>query len=218
MSLSKSTESTLTPHEMDNEISCMCLVDKNLLIHNMNVTVGFCTTNNNETLTGIAIEQIEIFFDILMNNSIIVDRETYTEELRNIFSNNVFMVPGKINDQMIGSLIFSKLNTIVRNVLEINFVRISSDLGKNMRYTIKENSPELDALLPNKKDYWEKKSNPWWERPDPATYDCILEDGIYEGDFKWEDYFKEELAKAQREMSPKKRDFFRIIDGGKNEK
>lgn len=218
MSLSKSTESTNTPHEMDNEISCMCFVDKNLLVNNMNVTVGFYTANNNETLTGIAIEQIELFFDILMNNSIIVDRETYTEELRNTFSNNVFMVPGKINDQMLGSLIFSKLNTIVRNVLEISFIRISSDLGKNMRYTIKESSPELDLLLPNRKEYWGEKSNPWWERPDPATYDWVLDDGIYEGDFKWEDYFKEELAKAQREMSPKKKDFFRIIDGGKNEK
>lgn len=220
MNLLKSTN-TSNPHELSNEISCIVFVNDSLLINEFSIKVGFLPTIENPILNDIALEKIEIFFNLFMQNAIIINKKDYDDSATfTKIQNNFFMVPDKPNDQTIGSLIFSKLVAIVGEDLEINYIKISSELGKNILYTLDADSSELECLLPKKSEWWEDDNinfMPWWSRTDTATYDILINrDEIYQGDVGWEDIFKDELEKLkQAENTAKGR--FKIISGGKDE-
>ena len=219
MNSSKSTNIS-NPHEWSTEVICMVFVNDALLINSFDIKVGFLPTVENIVANDIALEQIEIFFNLFMQNSIIVNKKDY-EENRSItdLENNVFMIPDKPNDQTIGSLIFSKLIAIVGNNLDIEYLKISSELGKNITYTIDLESPEIEVLLPIKSDWWEDDKvlfSPWWHRPDTATYDVLINrDEIYQGDILWEEIFRNELEKLKEPENTKGK--FKVISGGKDE-
>jgi len=186
-------------------------------LNDFNITVGFNPVVENPILNDIAIEKIEMFFKTLMNGAVILDQKDYSSELSNLVTNNFIMVPGKANDQTMGCLMLSKLIAIVGDDLEISHIVISSELGNNIRFTFDSDSPELSILLPTKEEWWGDKDTkllPWWLRKDAATYDLIKDDGIYEGDFTWEEMFKEELAEAEQLKKATKK--FQIITGGKD--
>ena len=85
-------------------------------------------------------------------------------------------------------------------------------------YSIEKDGPELELL---DVDNWfsakYNKFDPWWLRPDTATYDEELEKGIYTGHFSWNkdlpvvDESHQENAKIF-EFNPK------VLDGGKSKK
>jgi hypothetical protein len=196
----------------------MIYIDKMLAINYFDVSIGFFYTVENQALCDMAFEQVEMFFSILMSNVIMISKEDHDNDELKDFENNVFMVPGKANDQTIGSQIFLKLVNIVGENLSIEHITISSVLGKNIEYTIDMDSPELTKLLPTREEWWDDenvKFQPWWLRDDSATYDVLINrDEIYTGVFKWSDMFEKELEEAKIVDNAKNK--FKIIDGGKN--
>lgn len=219
MTLMNSSKSTDTiSHRWSTSFSSMIYIDKMFAINYFDVNIGFFYTVENEALCEMAFEQIEIFFSILMNNAIIISKEEYDADALGEIENNVFMVPGKSNDQTIGSQIFLKLVNIVGENLSIEHLTINSVLGKNIEYTIDMDSPELTKLLPTKEEWWEDenvKFQPWWLRDDAATHDILINrDEIYTGTFKWSEMFEKELEEAKMVDTAKGK--FTIIDGGKN--
>jgi len=219
MNLLKLTKDTPS-QSWSTKVQCLCYVDKVLTINNIKIKVGFRATVENVILNEIALDQMEMFFDLLMHNSIIIDKAVYDKIDEFPFINNIFMVPGNISDQVIGSLVFVKLVSIVKNNLEIDYITISTELGKKIKYTITGDSPEIEVLLPKKVDWWDDENvmfDPWWLRSDTATYDFLINrDEIYEGEFIWEEFFKEELSKLKEETESPRRKAFKIIEGGKD--
>jgi hypothetical protein len=189
-----------------------------LAINHFDVSVGFHNTVENPVLNDIAFEQIELFFNTLMSNSILISKEDYENDALKDLENNIVMVPGKANDQTVGSQILLKLINIVGENLEIDHITISSVLGKDIEYTIDIESPELSVLLPTREEWWNDenvKFQPWWLRDDAATYDLLINrDEIFTGEFKWSDIFEEEMKEA--DSIDKVKGKFTIIDGGKN--
>lgn len=211
-------EILVVPHAWSTKVSCIIYVDGMMLINKYKIEVGFDTSATNPILHDIAFEKVEMFFDILMNNSIITTKESFEEKKLNL-ENNYIELYDILNDQTLGCIIFSKLMSIVGEDLVINYIKISSELGKGIRYHIDNDSPELNILLPNKEEWWTNcdiKNQPWWMRPDSATYDEILtKDDIYNGEFDWEDHFREDIKKANSLDNKKSK--FEIIRGGKDE-
>ena len=203
----------IVPHSWQTELSCIIYVEDMLLLNHYTIEVGFDTNSSNVVLHDIAFEKITMFFEILMNNSIIIAQKDFKEKTFD-FGNNYIELPNMLNDQTLGSVIYAKLTSLVGEDLIISHVKLSSSLGKNIRYTIDENSPELTSLLPTKKEWWDNDAleyQPWWLRPDPATYDEILEeDKIFTGDFTWEEHFEEDLKELEKDKNK-----FKIIKGGK---
>ena len=216
MNLSKSTDSI--PHTWSTSFSSMIYIDKMFAINYFDVSIGFFYTVENEALCEMAFEQIEMFFSLLMNNAIMISKEDHDNDLLGDLENNVFMVPGKANDQTIGSQIFLKLVNMVGENLSIEHIVINSVLGKNIQYSIDMDSPELTKLLPTREEWWDDenvKFQPWWLRDDSATYDVLINrDEIYTGAFKWSEMFEKELEEAK--IADKNKGKFTIIDGGKN--
>ena len=208
----------ITPHEWPVKVQLLIYVDNMFILNNYKIKVGFDSSSLNPILHDIAFEKINMFFEVLMNNSIIISKPDF-EDKKFSFENNYIELPEMLNDQTLGSAIFTKLCALVGEDLVISYVQLSSSLGKNIKYTINDNSPELSALLPEKEVWWENKeikNQPWWMRPDTATYDKVLEgEEIYLGEFDWNEHFSEELKEA--ENVGVKASKFKIINGGKDE-
>ena len=216
MTLLESTK--VIPQTITNKVNCMVFVDDGLLINKFKIKVGFVTINDNPILNEIALDQIDLFFKLLMDNCIIMSKDLYDKTI-NPFNNNIFMVHEKPNDQVIASMIFLKLVNIVGENLGIEYVSLTSNLGNKICYTIDMNSAEIEVLLPTNYDWWKDKNikfDPWWLRADTASYDLLINrDEIYKGEFLWEDYFKDDLKEADDFNKPKGK--FKLIPGGKNE-
>lgn len=211
------------PHKWSTTVNCMVFVDNLFLVNQYKFDVGFFSVSENPVLNDIALDQIDMFFSMLMYNSIIVDKKDYDDSmLLRELKNNKIMVPGKGNDQVVGSLVFLKLMNIVGENLDIDHITITSDLGKDICYTIGADSLEIEALVPKKELWWETdkvKEQPWWNRSDAATYDILTGDKIYTGDFEWRDIFKDEFKEAETFNKPAvaaKGKVFKIIPGGKD--
>lgn len=207
----------IVPHVWPTEFSSIVFVEDMMLVNNYRIEVGFDTSSMSPILHDVAFEKVQMFFDVLMNNAIIINKDTF--ECKTFkFNNNYIELPEMLNDQTLGAAIFSKLVALVKEDLEIHYVKISSDLGKGIRYTIDINCPELHILLPKPNEWWgndDIKFAPWWKRDDPATYDELISgDKIYEGEFDWSEHFAEELEQVKQQDSKGK---FQIIRGGKDE-
>lgn len=206
----------IVPHVWPTEASCIIYVDGMLLLNNYKFEIGFDTSTANVMLHDIAFEKVQMLFDLLLNNSIIIAQKDFKEKTFD-FSNNYFELPNMLNDQTLGSVIYAKLISLVGEDMIINYLKISSSLGKGIIYTLNENSPEIHSLLPTKAEWWDNDDfeyQPWWLRPDPATYDEVLETNkIFEGDFTWEDHFEEEIKELKKEGKGK----FQIIKGGRGD-
>lgn len=208
----------IIPHVWPTKISCVVYVDNMLLVNKYKFEVGFDTSAANPILHDIAFEKIQMFFDVLLNNNIIISKNDFKNKGFK-FENNYIEMPDMLNDQTLGCVIFSKLTALVGEDLVINYVKISSKLGKNIRYTIDNDSPEFHILLPNKEDWWENdviKNQPWWCRSDSATYDELLDgENIFTGIIDWNEHFDEDLEQAKNLDIKKTK--FEIIRGGKDE-
>lgn len=207
----------IIPHVWPTEFDSIVFVDDMLIVNNYRVEVGFDTSSDNPLLHDVAFEKVQMFFDVLLNNSIIISKTEFNNKTTTL-NNNYVELPNMLNDQTLGSVIFSKLISLTGKDLEIRYVKISSSLGKNIKYTIDMNCPELHLLLPSKDEWWDDKkinSFPWWLRSDSATYDEILDgDKIYQGEFNWDDHFESELEEVKNQNKKNK---FQIISGGKDE-
>jgi len=220
MASSKSTRNI--PHKWATTVSCMVFVDDIMLVNQYKFEIGFFSINPNPVLNEIGLDQLDMFFSMLMSNAIIVDRKDHDDSvIVTSLKNNKIMVPGKGNDQVVGSLIFLKLLNIVGENLEIDHITITSELGKDICYTIGADSLEIEALVPKKADWWgddKVKHLPWWNRPDSATYDILTDGKLYTGDFEWNEIFKDELEEAEEYNKPalSKGKVFKLIPGGKD--
>jgi hypothetical protein len=198
----------------------MVYLDNSLIINKYKIKVGFFCVNENPVLNEIALDQIELFFTLLMHNSIIISKESY-DSIKEIPLNNFLMTHQNPDDQTIASMILYKLIKIVGNNLDIDYVSLSSTSGNKIKYTISTDSQEPSILLPSKETWWNDKNckfDPWWERGDTATYDKLLSrDKIYTGEFFWEEMFKDDLKEAAEFDAPKStKKGFKLIPGGKD--
>lgn len=214
MNSSRSIDSV--PHRWSTEVNGIVYAHNQLLVNRYYITLGFFHTKENSNVNEIAFEKIEIFFNMLFNNAIIISKASYEEKEPNV-DNNIFMTTESINDQSIACLIYLKLASIVRDDLSIEYITISSALGKEIEYTIDIESPEMAVYVPTREEWWKDehvKFEPWWMREDSSTYDVLINrDEIFEGDFVWDDIFKDELAKIKEDD---KKSRFKIINGGKD--
>lgn len=201
------------------KVNCLVYVDEAFIINRFKIKVGFSRTVENPILNDIALDQIELFFSLLIDNSIIINKESY-DSLEYYPKNNFLMTYEKPDDQAVACMVLIKLINIVGNNLEIDFVSLSSVLGDKIKYTLTRSSEEVKQVLPTREDWWKDKNinfNPWWLRNDSATYDRLINrDEIYNGDFTWNEMFEEQIKKAEEFDIPKSNKGFKIITGGKD--
>lgn len=161
-------------------------------------------------------ERLKNLFEKVFANTITTWREEPLYDVLKRKSNNRFIeLPRPPYDQIMAAVCYCKANSVLDSKIIVNKLELSSWQGDGITYSVDKNSPEL-LLLDQKEWFSDKYKNfdPWWLRPDTATYDREMDKGIYTGHFSWQnkipvDKQHEEHAKIF-EFSPK------VLDGGKD--
>jgi len=162
-------------------------------------------------------ERLKNLFEQVFANTITTWRD---EPLYNILkknsTNRFIELPKPPYDQIMAAVCFCKANSILDSKITINHIDLSSWQGDGITYTVDKDSNEL--ILLDRPDWFsEKFSNfdPWWLRPDTATYDQELDKGIYTGHYSWNN---KEITIDKRPQDHAKIFEFnpKVLDGGKD--
>jgi len=162
-------------------------------------------------------DRLKNLFEQIFANTITTWRE---EPLYHVLQtkcmNRYIELPRPPYDQIMAAVCFCKANSVLDSKITVTKLEMSSWQGDGITYTVDKDAPEL--LLLDQKQWFSdkfKKFDPWWLRPDTATYDKEFDKGIYTGHFSWDvskipvDKKHEDHAKIF-EFSPK------VLDGGKD--
>ena len=163
-------------------------------------------------------DRLKNLFEQVFANTITAWRdEPLYQTLKSSSKNRFIELPKPPYDQIMAAVCFCKSNSILESHMVINWIKLNSWQGDGITYTVDKDSKEL--ILLDRPDWFTekfKKFDPWWLRPDTATYDRESEKGIYTGHFSWNnqaiviDKQHQEHAKIF-EFNPK------VLDGGKDE-
>lgn len=119
------------------------------------ITIGFITQSENPDYYNVAIERAIYFIQSVCDNAIFVDEtgiEAYPE-LDNMGA-DVIVLPEEPSDQIIGLMLFCKLNAITDGKIVITDVAIKSHVGGNYEYL--HNEQELLGPF---------EEHGWWYEP-----------------------------------------------------
>jgi|TARA_R110001592_G_scaffold99992_2_gene284286 hypothetical protein len=195
------------------------IVDGELFPNEYSVNVSLCTHTANLKEQTEYFDRLKNLFEQIFANTITTWRdEPLYLTLKKSTTNRFIELPKPPYDQIMAAVCFCKANSILDSKITISTIELSSWQGDGITYSITKDSNEL--LLLDRNDWWTPKFtkfDPWWLRPDTATFDQELDKGIYTGHFSWNNQTipvdnKHEYHAKVFKFQPK------VLDGGKNTK
>ena len=193
------------------------VVDSELFSNEYKIEISLSTHTANLKEQTAYFERLKNLFEQVFANTITTWRDDKLYPILKANTNNRFIeLPKPPYDQIMAAVCFCKANSILDSKITINNISLSSWQGDGITYTVDKDSKEL--ILLDRPDWFSEKYNsfdPWWLRPDTATYDQELDKGIYTGHFSWNNQEipvdkKHEYHAKIFEFQPK------VLDGGKD--
>jgi hypothetical protein len=193
------------------------VVDSELFSNEYKIEISLSTHTANLKEQTAYFERLKNLFEQVFANTITTWRDDKLYPILKANTNNRFIeLPKPPYDQIMAAVCFCKANSILDSKITINNISLSSWQGDGITYTVDKDSKEL--ILLDRPDWFSEKYNsfdPWWLRPDTATYDQELDKGIYTGHFSWNNSkipvdTKHEYHAKIFEFQPK------VLDGGKD--
>jgi len=162
-------------------------------------------------------ERVKTLFENVFNGTITAYRnDPLFPVLKKHTVNRYIELPRPPYDQIMAAVCFCKANAVLDGKILVNELTLGSFQGDGIQYSVDKNSKEL-TLLDVDKWFTEKYKNfdPWWLRPDTATYDHEMPKGIYTGHFTWKE--EKKVVDKRHEENAKIFEFNpRVLDGGKD--
>ena len=201
----------------NTKFKSIIVVDNELFNNEYQIKLHITPVTVNLQEQGDYFERLKMLFENVFANTIIASRDEKLYQVLEKETNNRFIqLPRQPYDQLMAAVCFTKSNAILQGKIIINELELSSYQGDGITYSIVKEGPEIQLLdvdnwFPTKYN----KFDPWWLRSDTATYDKVLDKGIYTGHFSWDkskttvDKKHEDHAKIF-EFNPK------VLDGGKD--
>ena len=163
-----------------------------------------------------------MLFESVFNNTIVASREEPLYKILEKETNNRFVqLPRQPYDQLMAAVCFTKANSVLQGKILINELELSSFQGDGITYRIVKEGPEIQLLdidnwFPTKYN----KFDPWWLRSDTATYDKILDKGIYTGHYRWHNHDAiTDMVDNEHDTHAKIFEFNpKVLDGSKDKK
>lgn len=136
----------------------------NLQINSYDVVMSLETNTNDTVRINIAMERLKAFIHSELANVVFINREHENEaELLQALGVNICTLPEEPVDQIIGLMLYCKLNSIMEGQLEIVSLDIKSSLGDDVWYQHNED----ESMGPFERDGWWHKNNTQKETLDP---------------------------------------------------
>lgn len=136
-------------------------------MNNYRLSIWLLTNSEDPLSQNIAFERIKYFMHTQMHSTIFVnlqDKEQYHKFVQ--AGLNVTTLPGDPVDQLIGIMLYYKLNALMEDRMLVLETEISSDLGEGVIYLHGEN--EISKNI---------QQSQWWHDPDLVHCDLDLESG-----------------------------------------
>ena len=199
------------------EFKGIIVVDGELFHNTYKVKTKIRPVTANLPEQNVYFERLKLLYQIIFNNCVITARNEPLFDVLQKHTNNRFIeLPKPPYDQIMAAVCFCKANAVLDGKILVNELTLGSFQGDGIQYSVDKNSKEL-TLLDVDKWFTEKYKNfdPWWLRPDTATYDHEMPKGIYTGHFTWKE--EKKVVDKRHEENAKIFEFNpRVLDGGKD--
>lgn len=135
-------------------------------MNNYVLTLHMLTNSTNPVGHNTAFERIKYFVYNKIDSSIFINYQ-YKEKCHQLLQAGlpVTTLPGEPVDQLVGLMLYYKLNAIMEDRILIEETEISSVLGENIIYLHSENENTDIEFVPD-----------WWISPDPTHSDYLMSD------------------------------------------
>jgi hypothetical protein len=152
--------------QYDLEMLAGIWYEEQLQLNVYNVSLNLLTLSRDQKYINVAMERLRCFVHSELANAVYINSK-YNEQatLFAMMGINIVTLPEEPVDQIIGMMLYCKLNAIMENVMQITQINIASTLGDDVWYM----HDEEDALGPFAADNW-------WHQANTAHDDLELEE------------------------------------------
>lgn len=159
-----------------------------LQMNHYNLHISLVTNSHNAKDTNIAMDRMKYFVLAMMQHTIFVNQEQVgVAEIMKSLGINVTTLPGEPVDQMVGMMLYCKLNAIMENRMTITALDINSVLGDSVWYR----HDAEDSLGPLEHAGWWTQATTQHDTVDlePAGDNVVkvTNQGWYDVGLEWED-------------------------------
>jgi len=138
-----------------------------LIMNGYELTVYMITNVRESELTTKAFERLKYFINDEIDSTVFINSDEQEAcRLYNAAGVKITTLPKDPVDQIVGVMLFHKLNAIMEDRISIIETELSSHLGDNMIYLHSENENTEDIEIPK-----------WWTTPDLTHFELELQDG-----------------------------------------
>ncbi len=161
--------------------------NEQLQLNSYSVNINMVTKTKDAVETNIAMDRLKFFVNEVLASTVFVN-QIHTEHAETLSwcGANVTTLPEEPVDQIIGMMLYYKLNAIMENRIEISSLSISSTLGEGVWYI----HDEEDSEGPFAAKGWWNDSSTQHDSIEVEPEDNIVKvvtTGWYEAELEWPD-------------------------------
>jgi hypothetical protein len=162
--------------------------ENQLQMNQYSISMNLVTQTTNASATNIAMDRLKYFVQIYMQNTVFINQDRLeVAEMLKTMGINITTLPGEPVDQLIGIMLYCKLNSIMEGRMIVTSLDLSSVLGDSVWYR----HDDEDALGPFVNDDWWNRASTQHDIVDlePATEKVVkvTTQGWHEIGLEWED-------------------------------
>jgi hypothetical protein len=138
--------------------------DNSLQMNNYTVGINLYTNSTDPVSQNMAFERLKYFVYYELDSSVLIDQDQ-REQCSQLVSAGlrITTMPGAPFDQLVGIMLYFKLNAVMEQRLVITDIEISSNLGEHLIYLHDEDEDTTDIVKPK-----------WWTTADLTQCDPDL--------------------------------------------
>jgi hypothetical protein len=134
-----------------------------LCMNNYNLRLWLTTKTTSLEDQNTAFERIKYFVYMQMDSTIFINQDLQEQSRQFVAAGlDVTTLPGDPVDQLVGIMLYFKLNSITENRMEIIETELSSTQGENVTYLHSDFEDSMDFDQPS-----------WWSSPEPDHCDIL---------------------------------------------
>lgn len=171
--------------------------ENTLQLNSYSISMSLLTGTSNPAKINVAMERLRTFISAELSDAVFIKR-TYESEAEMLYSLgvNICTLPEEPIDQIVGLMLYCKLNAIMEGQLIITSLDIKSELGDNVWYQHDED----ESIGPFEQDGWWHKNSTQKETLDldntPENVVKVQTTGWKEYGLEWPEETKEANAKV----------------------
>ena len=137
--------------QYDLEFMAGVYFENQLQMNSYSINLQLLTNTTDAASTNVAMERLKCFVYYDLGNAVFIhQKEQEKAEMLEILGANIVTLPDEPIDQIVGIMLFTKLNAVMENRMNITRLDISSAMGDQVWYQHEEE----DVLGPFSQDGW----------------------------------------------------------------